>query len=108
MYRQTGPIERNHLETFPGNCACLVSDDLSSSGHLFKCPVSFQVATIHAQSSRLEVTNTHLTSDLAQCEKTRSQAAADAEKQLQQKQTTHDNQVGVQRGGPPPATTLLN
>lgn len=103
MYRQTGPIERNHLETFPGNCACLVSDDLSScSGHLFKRPVFFQVAAIHAQSSRLEVTNTHLTSDLAQCEKTKSQAAADAEKQQKQTQTSHDNQVGVQQGPPPP------
>lgn len=109
MYRQTGPIERNHLETFPGNCACLVSDDLSScSGHLFKPPVSFQVASIHAQSSRLEVTNTHLTSDLAQCEKTKRQAAADVEKQQKQKQTIHDNQVGVQKGPPTPSHPLLD
>lgn len=53
------------------------------------------MAEIHAQSSRLEVTNTHLTSDLAQCEQTKEEAAADAAKQLQLQQTTHDNQVDV-------------
>lgn len=53
------------------------------------------MAEIHAQSSRLEVTNTHLTSDLAQCEQTKKEAAADAAKQLQLQQTTHDNQVDV-------------
>lgn len=53
------------------------------------------MAEIHAESSRLEVTNTHLTSDLAQCENAGKQSAADAAKQLQQKQTTHDNQVGT-------------
>lgn len=58
-------------------------------------PSSFQVAEIHAQSSRLEVTNSHLTSDLGVCEQSKKEAAADAEKQRQEKQTIHDNQVDV-------------
>lgn len=59
------------------------------------CILFSQVAEIHAESSRLEVTNTHLTSDLALCENTGKEAAADAAKQLRQKQTAHDNQVGT-------------
>lgn len=54
---------------------------------------SFQVAEIQASSSRLEVQNSHLNSDLQQCERSRTEAAAEAAKQLQLKQKTHDDQV---------------
>lgn len=65
------------------------------------------MAEIQAESSRLEVTNTHLTSDLALCEKVGKEAAADAAKQLQQKQTIHDNQVGTGTGGGGPSPAAL-
>lgn len=51
------------------------------------------MAEIQALSSRLEVQKSHLTSDLQQCERSRSEAVAEAAKQLQLKQSTHDNQV---------------
>lgn len=53
----------------------------------------FQVAEIQALSSRLAVQNSHLTSDLQQCERSRSETVADANKQLQLKQKSHDDQV---------------
>lgn len=53
----------------------------------------FQVAEIQSLSSRLEVQNIHVTSDLQQCERTRTEAAAEAAQQLQLKQKTHDDQV---------------
>lgn len=51
------------------------------------------MAEIQGLSSRLEVQNSHLNSDLQQCERTRSEAAAEAAKQLQLNQKTHDDQV---------------
>ncbi len=53
----------------------------------------FQVAEIQALSSRMEVQNTHLNSDLQQCERSRSEAAAETARQLELKQTTHDKKV---------------
>lgn len=54
-----------------------------------------QVAEIQELSSRLEVQNSHFNSDLQQCERTRKEASAEATKQLQLLQKTHDNQVGL-------------
>lgn len=54
-----------------------------------------QVAANHAQSSLLEVTNTHLTTELGKCENNSKEAADEAAKQLQLQQTTHDDQVEV-------------
>lgn len=53
-----------------------------------------QVAEIQATSSRLEVQNVHLNTDLQLCQRTRSEMAAEAAKQLELKQKTHDDQVG--------------
>lgn len=53
----------------------------------------FQVAEIQAKSSRLEVQNSHLTSDRQQCERVRGETVAEAAMQLQLKQKTHDDQV---------------
>lgn len=54
-----------------------------------------QVAANHAQASLLEVTNTHLATELGKCENKSKEAADEAAKQLQRQQTTHDDQVGV-------------
>lgn len=51
------------------------------------------MAEIQAQSSRLEVQKNLLDSDLQNCERTSKEAAAEAAKQLQDKQKTHDDQV---------------
>lgn len=51
------------------------------------------MADIQAQSSRLEVQKALLDSDLQKCERTSKEAAAEAAKQLQHKQKTHDDQV---------------
>lgn len=57
--------------------------------------ISFsQVAEIQATSSRLEVQSVHLNTDLQLCQRTRSEMAAEAAKQLELKQKTHDDQVG--------------
>lgn len=53
----------------------------------------FQVAEIQELSSRLEVQNNHLSSQLQTCERTRGEAAAETAKQLEQKQKAHDDQV---------------
>lgn len=53
----------------------------------------FQVAEIQRLSSRLEVQNSHFASDLQQCKVSHSQTVADADRQLQLKQKTHDEQV---------------
>lgn len=53
----------------------------------------FQVAEIQALSSRLEVQNLHLTSDLQQCERSRNETIIETTRQLQLKQKTHDDQV---------------
>lgn len=52
-----------------------------------------QVANIQDLSSRLEVHNIHLNSDLQTCERSRKEAAAQATTELQLKQRTHDDQV---------------
>lgn len=51
------------------------------------------MADIQAKSSRLEVVNSHLASAQQQCERNRSEAVAEAAKQLQLKQKAHDDQV---------------
>lgn len=60
-----------------------------------KLLIFFQVAEIQGLSSRLEVQNSHLTSDLKQCERSRNETIADAARQLQVKQKGHDDQVGT-------------
>lgn len=52
------------------------------------------MAEIQALSSRLEVQNAHLTSDMQQCEHSRSETSAEAAKQLELKQKAHDDKVG--------------
>lgn len=51
------------------------------------------MAEIQAQSSRLEVQKALLDSDLQKCERTSKEEAAEAARQLQDKQKSHDDQV---------------
>ncbi len=51
------------------------------------------MAEIQTLSSQLEVQNAHLNSDLQKCERARAEAAAEAAKQLQLQQKTHDDEV---------------
>ncbi|TNM88290.1 hypothetical protein fugu_006511 [Takifugu bimaculatus] len=91
-FHLTCDSQREQLEKIRSSCTNL-SKDVENKFQVYLDKVGDKVAEIQAESSRLEVTNTHLTSDLALCEKVGKEAAADAAKQLQQKQTIHDNQV---------------
>lgn len=55
--------------------------------------IFIQVANIQAQSSRLEVQNSHLTLDLQQCHQNRSVTAAEGSRLLLEIWENHDRQV---------------
>ncbi|KAM9357586.1 plasmalemma vesicle associated protein b [Symphorus nematophorus] len=75
------------------NSCTNLSRDVENKFQLYLDKVGNKVAEIQALSSRMEVQNTHLNSDLRQCERSRSEAATQAATQLELKQKTHDDQV---------------
>ncbi|XP_070817245.1 plasmalemma vesicle associated protein b [Chaetodon trifascialis] len=91
-FHLTCDSQQEQMEKIRNSCTNL-SRDVENKFQLYLDKVGNKVAEIQALSSRLEVQNTHLNSDLQQCERTRSEAAAEAAKQLQLKQKTHDDQV---------------
>uniref|UniRef100_A0A3Q3WK03 Uncharacterized protein n=1 Tax=Mola mola TaxID=94237 RepID=A0A3Q3WK03_MOLML len=91
-FHLTCDSQKEQMEKIRNSCTNL-SRDVENKFQLYLDKVGDKVAYIQAQSSRLEVQNTHLNSDLQQCERTRSEAAAEAAKQLQLNQKTHDDQV---------------
>uniref|UniRef100_A0A3Q4AWE0 Uncharacterized protein n=1 Tax=Mola mola TaxID=94237 RepID=A0A3Q4AWE0_MOLML len=93
-FHLTCDSQKEQMEKIRNSCTNL-SRDVENKFQLYLDKVGDKVAYIQAQSSRLEVQNTHLNSDLQQCERTRSEAAAEAAKQLQLNQKTHDDQVGL-------------
>lgn len=91
-FHLTCDSQQEQMEKIRNSCTNL-SRDVENKFQLYLDKVGNKVAEIQALSSRLEVQNSHLNSDLQQCESTRSEAAAEAAKQLQLKQKTHDDQM---------------
>lgn len=91
-FHLTCDSQQEQMEKIRNSCTNL-SRDVENKFQLYLDNVGNTVAKIQVVSSRLEVQNAHLNSDLKQCEDTRREAAAQATKELQDKQKTHDNQV---------------
>ncbi|TKS74313.1 Plasmalemma vesicle-associated protein [Collichthys lucidus] len=84
--------QQDEMEKIRNNCSNL-SKDVENKFQLYLDRVGNKVADIQDLSSRLEVHNIHLNSDLQKCERSRKEAAAQATTELQLKQRTHDDQV---------------
>ncbi|XP_056234814.1 plasmalemma vesicle associated protein b [Seriola aureovittata] len=91
-FHLTCDSQQEQMEKIRNSCTNL-SRDVENKFQLYLDNVGNKVAEIQAMSSRLEVQNSHLMSDLQQCEKNRSETVAEAARQLQLKQKTHDDQV---------------
>lgn len=91
-FHLTCDSQQEQMEKIRNSCTNL-SRDVENKFQLYLDKVGNKVAEIQALSSRLEVQNSHLNTDLQQCERKRSEAAAQAANQLQLQQKTHDDQV---------------
>ncbi|XP_032381710.1 plasmalemma vesicle associated protein b [Etheostoma spectabile] len=80
------------MEKIRNSCTNL-SRDVENKFQLYLDNVGNKVAEIQSKSSRLEVQNSRLTSDLQQCERKHNETVAEATKQLQLKQKNHDDQM---------------
>nr|XP_020458543.1 plasmalemma vesicle-associated protein-like isoform X2 [Monopterus albus]XP_020458545.1 plasmalemma vesicle-associated protein-like isoform X2 [Monopterus albus] len=84
--------QKEQMEKIRNSCTNL-SRDVENKFQLYLDNVGNQVAKIQALSSRLEVQNSHLTADLKLCEHSRNVTAAEAARQLELNQKTHDDKV---------------
>lgn len=84
--------QAEQMEKIRTSCTNL-STDVENKFQIYLDRVGDKVAEIQAFSSRMEVMNANLDSDLKKCERTRTENAAAAKQQLELKQKTHDNQV---------------
>ncbi|XP_036971937.1 plasmalemma vesicle associated protein b [Acanthopagrus latus] len=91
-FHLTCDSQQEQMEKIRNSCTNL-SRDVENKFQLYLDKVGNKVAEIQATSSRLEVQNVHLNTDLQLCQRTRSEMAAEAAKQLELKQKTHDDQV---------------
>ncbi|XP_041648136.1 plasmalemma vesicle associated protein b [Cheilinus undulatus] len=91
-FHLTCDSQREQMEKIKNSCTNL-SRDVENKFQLYLDKVGDKVAEIQALSSRLEVQNSHFSSDLKKCEQNRKEMEAEAAKQLQLKQQTHDDQV---------------
>ncbi|XP_068174858.1 plasmalemma vesicle associated protein b [Antennarius striatus] len=91
-FHLTCDSQREQMEMLRNSCTNL-SRDVENKFQLYLNKVGDKVSEIQALSSQLEVKNAHLNTDFQQCERSRNEAIADAAKQLQLKQKTHDDQV---------------
>ncbi|XP_039985247.1 plasmalemma vesicle associated protein b [Xiphias gladius] len=91
-FHLTCDSQQEQMEKIRNSCTNL-SRDVENKFQLYLDNVGNKVAEIQALSSRMEVQNLHLTSDLQQCERNRSETVAEAARQRQLKQKTHDDQV---------------
>ncbi|GAA6221282.1 plasmalemma vesicle-associated protein [Lates japonicus] len=91
-FHLTCDSQQEQMEKIRNSCTNL-SRDVENKFQLYLDNVGNKVAEIQALSSRLEVHNSHLTSDLQQCERNRSETVAEAARQLELKQRTHDDQM---------------
>ncbi|XP_028301456.1 plasmalemma vesicle associated protein b [Gouania willdenowi] len=91
-FHLTCDSQREQMEKIRNSCTNL-SRDVENKFQLYLDNVGIKVANIQAQSSRLEVLNTRLTSDMQQCESRRREEATQAAQQLELKQRNHDDKV---------------
>lgn len=91
-FHLTCDSQQEQMEKIRNSCTNL-SRDVENKFQLYLDKVGNKVSEIQALSSRLEVQNSLLNSDLQQCVHSRSEAAAEAAKQLELKQKTHDDKV---------------
>lgn len=84
--------QAEQMEKIRGSCTNL-SNDVENKFQIYLDRVGDKVAQIQAFSSRMEVLNTNLNSDLKKCERTKTENAEEANKQLELKQKNHDNQM---------------
>ncbi|KAM3619069.1 uncharacterized protein V6R79_002537 [Siganus canaliculatus] len=91
-FHLTCDSQQEQMEKIRNSCTNL-SRDVENKFQLYLDKVGNKVAEIQSLSSRMEVLNSHLNTDLQQCERTKKEAADDSAKQLELKQKTHDDQV---------------
>ncbi|XP_068445823.1 plasmalemma vesicle associated protein b [Clinocottus analis] len=84
--------QQDQMEKIRNSCTNL-SRDVENKFQLYLDNVGNKVSEIQAQSSLMEVENFRLTSGLQQCDRRHAETVAEAAKQLQLAQRTHDNQV---------------
>uniref|UniRef100_A0A8C6UYR9 Plasmalemma vesicle associated protein b n=1 Tax=Neogobius melanostomus TaxID=47308 RepID=A0A8C6UYR9_9GOBI len=84
--------QAEQMEKIRNNCTNL-SNDVENKFQIYLNRVGDKVAAIQESSSRMEVLNTNLNSDLKKCERTRTEDAAEATKQLELKQKNHDEKM---------------
>ncbi|XP_020512334.2 plasmalemma vesicle associated protein b [Labrus bergylta] len=87
-FHLTCDSQREQMEKIRSSCTNL-SRDVENKFQLYLDKVGNKVSEIQALSSRLEVQNSHLSSDLKKCEQNCEEMEADKSK----KQQMHDNQV---------------
>lgn len=81
--------QTEQMEKIRSSCTNL-SNDVENKFQIYLDRVGDKVAAIQAFSSRMEVQNTNLNSDLKKCERTQTENAAEASKQMELKQKNHD------------------
>lgn len=84
--------QAEQMEKIRSSCTNL-SNDVENKFQIYLDRVGDKVAQIQAFSSRMEVLNTNLNSDLKNCERTKTENSAEANKQLELKQKNHDDQM---------------
>ncbi|XP_071368369.1 plasmalemma vesicle associated protein b [Centroberyx affinis] len=84
--------QQEQMEKIRSSCTNL-SRDMEDKFQKYLDNVGNKVADIQAQSSRLEVQNTHLTSNLQQCQTDCSKAATEASRLQRLAQQNHDKQM---------------
>lgn len=84
--------QQEQMEKIRNGCTNL-SRDVEDKFQKYLDSVGNTVAAIQSQSSQLVVQNSHLTSDLKQCEHKRGAAAEECNRQLQFMQVTNDDRM---------------
>ncbi|KAM4629409.1 plasmalemma vesicle associated protein b [Polymixia lowei] len=84
--------QQEQMERIRNGCTNL-SRDVEDKFQKYLDNVGDKVANIQSQSSRLEVQNLHLNSDLQKCEHSRSLTSAESSRLLEQAQQNHDKQM---------------
>ncbi|XP_049573490.1 plasmalemma vesicle associated protein b [Syngnathus scovelli] len=91
-FHLTCESQQEQVEKIRNSCTNL-SRDVENKFQRYLDNVGNKVAEIQATSSRLEVQNSHLRADLTSCERKRNETIMETSRQLQLKQTTHDDKM---------------
>ncbi|KAM6921966.1 plasmalemma vesicle associated protein b [Xenentodon cancila] len=84
--------QREQMETIRNSCTNL-SRDVENKFQLYLDNVGNKVAEIQSLSSKMEVLNSQLRSELSQCKIDKTEIATKAAKDLELKQKTHDDRL---------------